>query len=75
MTQRQGNLTEHMKPTITQGCPNIQIGGMPERSSIEHLATLKTWIKIKEEKNGIFQVFYMAKFFNKESLIDTLTAS
>ena len=59
-------ITEHMKPDIAEACPNIQIGGMPERS--------KTWMKMKEEKkeNEIFQVFDMAKFFDKESLLDTL---
>ena len=61
-----------MKPNITQACPNI--GGMPERSSVEHLVTLKTWMKMKEEKkeNGFFQVFDIAKFFDKESLTNTL---
>ena len=38
-------------------CPNIQIGGMPELSSVEHLVTLKTWMLMKEEgqDNGIFR--------------------
>ena len=54
--------------------PNIQIGGMPGSSSVEHLATLKTWMLMKEEKkcNGIFQTFYMEKFFDKESLLDVM---
>ena len=30
-------ITEHMKPNITQACPNIQIGGMLKLSSVEHL--------------------------------------
>ena len=37
-------IKEHMKPNITEACPDIQIGGMPERSSVEHLVTLKTWM-------------------------------
>ena len=51
-------ITEHMKPNISQACPNIQIGGMPKLSSVEHLVTLKTWMKTKEEKNEnrIFQL-------------------
>ena len=63
-------VTEHMKPNIVKACPNIQIGGMPGSSSVEHLVTLKTWMLMKEEKkeNGIFQVFDMEKFFDKESL-------
>ena len=42
-------------------------------SSVEHLITLKTWMKSKEQtgENGIFQPFDMEKFFDKESLIDT----
>ena len=47
---------------------------MPKSKSVEHLVTLKTWMAVKEQKkeNGIFQVFYMEKFFDKESLIDTM---
>ena len=64
-------VTEHMKPNIVKACPNIQIGGMPGSSSVEHLVTLKTWMLMKEEKkeNGIFD---MEKFFDKESLLDTM---
>ena len=67
-------VTEHMKPNIVKACPNIQIGGMPGSSSVEHLITLKTWMLMKEEKKetGIFQVFDMEKFFDKESLLDTM---
>ena len=43
-------ITEHMKPNITEACPNIQIEGMPERSIVEHLVTLKTWMKMKDGK-------------------------
>ena len=52
-------ITAHMKPNIIEACPDIQIGGMPERSSVEHLVKLKTWMKMKEERkeNRIFQVF------------------
>ena len=48
-----------MKEKIGRACPSIQIGGMPESSSVEHLVTLKTWMMKKEEKkeNGIFQTF------------------
>ena len=47
---------------------------MPGSSSVEHLVTLKTWMLMKEKKkcNGIFQAFYMEKFFDKESLMDVM---
>ena len=52
----------------------MQLGGMPGASSVEHLVTLKTWMKSKEQfrSNGIFQVFDMSKFFDKESLLDCM---
>ena len=67
-------VTETMKEAIVSNCPKIQIGGIPKSMSVEHLVTLKTWIAMKEQKNekGIFQVFDMEKFFDKESLIDTM---
>ena len=71
-------VTEKMKPKIVEHCPKIQIGGMPGSISSEHLLTLKTWMMMKEtrKENGIFQVFDMEKFFDKESLVDALyTAS
>ena len=63
-------VTKHMKPKIVEACPNIQIGGMPKASSVEHLVTLKTWMKLKEwtKEGGILQTFDMEKFFDKESL-------
>jgi hypothetical protein len=63
-----------MKPKIIGACPNIQIGGIPKASSVEHLVTMKTWMKVKEETKGagIIQTFDMKKFFNKESLLDTM---
>ena len=67
-------VTETMKEDIVNACPKIQIGGMPKSMSVEHLVTLKTWMAVKEQnkENGIFQVFDMEKFFDKESLIDTM---
>ena len=67
-------VTEQMKKAIVTACPNIQIGGMPGSSSTEHLLTLKTWMLMKEtfKQDGIFQVFDMAKFFDKESLLDVM---
>ena len=67
-------VTEKMKSNIVNNTPKIQLGGMPGCSSSEHLVVLKTWIKEKEEKKqlGIFQTFDMAKFFDKESLIDCM---
>ena len=64
----------HEAPHSQSLYPNIHIGGMPGSSSVEHLVTLKTCMLMKEEKkeNGIFQVFDMEKFFDKESLIDTM---
>ena len=63
-----------MKPKIVNACPNIQIGGIRKASSIEHLVTLKTWMKLKESSKagGVIQTFDMEKFFDKESLLDTL---
>ena len=65
-------VTQTMKSNIVESTPKIQLGGMPGASSVEHLVTLKTWMKMKEERkeNGIFQVFDMKKFFDKESLLD-----
>ena len=67
-------ITEKMKPKIVEATPNIQIGGMPESQSVEHLVTLKTWMKQVEENKtaGIISVFDMAKFFDKESLLDCM---
>jgi hypothetical protein len=67
-------VTKHMKPKIIGACPNIQIGGIPKASSVEHLVTMKTWMKLKEETKeaGIIQTFDMEKFFDKESLLDTM---
>ena len=59
---------------IVSNTPNIQLGGMPGCSSVEHLVVLKTWMKLKEETKqaGIFQTFDMSKFFDKESLLDCM---
>ena len=48
--------------------------GIPKASSTKHLVTTKTWMKHLEEKkeNGIFQTFDLEKFFDKESLLDTM---
>ena len=43
-------VTDHMKPNIFKACPNIQVGGMPGSSRVEHLITLKTWMLMKEEE-------------------------
>ena len=63
-----------MKPKIVEACPNIQIGGVPKASSVEHLVTMKTWMKLKEgtKEAGIIQTFDMEKFSDKESLVDTM---
>ena len=60
-------VTKHMKPKIVEACPNIQIGGVPKASSVEHLVTLKTWMKLKEwtKEGGILQTFDMEKFYDK----------
>ena len=67
-------VTEKMKPSIVESCPDIQIGGIPGSQSSQHLLTLKLWMMMKEtnRENGIFQVFDMAKFFDKESLLDAM---
>ena len=43
----EAQVTEHMKERIVAACPNIQIGGMPGSSSVEHLVTLKTWMMMR----------------------------
>ena len=67
-------VTRNMKGKIVKACPNIQIGGMPNSSSVEHLVTLKTWMRMLEESKGIgiINTFDMEKFFDKESLIDIM---
>ena len=67
-------VTRNMKGKIVDACPNIQIGGMPNSSSVEHLVTLKIWMKMLEESNrmGIINTFDMEKFFDKESLMDIM---
>ena len=67
-------ITEKMKNNIVDNTPKIQLGGMPGSSSVEHLVVLKTWMKQNEQlkKPGIFNTFDMAKFFDKESLIDCM---
>ena len=67
-------VSERMKPVIIANCPKIQIGGIKNNSSSEHLIVLKTWMKTLETQNktGIFQAFDMEKNFDKEGLVDTL---
>ena len=67
-------VTENMKEDIVKACPNNQLGGMPGAMSVEHLVVLKTWMKQKEQQkeSGIFNVFDMSKFFDKESLLDCM---
>ena len=52
----------------------MQIGGIKNNSSSEHLIIVKTWMKTNETNKMvcIFQAFDMEKFFDKEGLIDTL---
>ena len=47
-------VTQKMKTNIVESTPKIQLGGMPGAQSSEHLLTLKTWMKMKQEtgKNG-----------------------
>ena len=63
-----------MKPQIVEETPKIQIGGMPSSQSVEHLVTLKTWLKQIEVNNldGIVSLYDMSKFFDKESLLDCM---
>ena len=67
-------VTEVMKDDIVNATPKMQLGGMPGASSVEHLLTLKTWMASKKQfrSDGIFQVFDMEKFFDKESLLDCM---
>ena len=60
-----------MKEDIVKACPKNQLGGMPRAMSGEHLVVLKTWMKQLEQQkeSGIFNVFDMSKFFDKESLL------
>ena len=59
---------------IVKACLRIQIGGMPESSSTEHLVLVKTWMTKIEERGAksVFQTFDLKKFFNKESLVNTM---
>merc|ERR1711994_571244 len=63
-----------MKADIVVATPQIQLGGMPGASCVDHLVVLKTWMKLKEEtKNcGIICTFDMSKFFDKEPLSDLM---
>ena len=38
-------VSERMKPYIIRNCPNMQIGGIKNNSSTEHLIIVKTWMK------------------------------
>ena len=60
-----------MKGKIVKAWPNIQIGRMPNSSSVEHLVTLKR--ELEESKGmGIINTFDMEKNCDKESLIDIM---
>ena len=67
-------VTENMKNDIVEACPPNQLGGMPGAMSVEHLIVLKIWMKQKEQQkeSGIFNVYDMSKFFDKESLLDCM---
>ena len=67
-------ITEKMKPQIVEATPKIQIGGMPSSQSVEHLVTLKSWMKQIEDNDldGIVSLYDMSKFFDKESLLDCM---
>ena len=67
-------VTRNMNGNIVKTCPNTQIGRMPNSWSVEHLVTLKTWMRMLEESKGIeiINTFDMEKFFDKESLIDIM---
>ena len=67
-------VTEFMKDKIVNATPKFQLGGIPKCRSVENLVVLKTWMKMKEERNqsGIFQCFDMEKFFDKERLLDCM---
>ena len=47
---------------------------MPSSQSVEHLVTLKSWMKQIEENDldGIVSLYDMSKFFDKESLLDCM---
>ena len=67
-------VTEKMKPKIVEATPKFQLGGMPGASSVEHLVVLKTWMKSIEQykRSGIFTVYDMKKFFDREGLLDCM---
>ena len=62
-------VTEIIKDGIVNATPKMQLGGLPGASSVEHLLTLKTWMASKKQfrSDGIFQVFDIEKFFDKET--------
>ena len=63
-----------MKPFKIKDCPTMQMRGIQNNSSTEHLIVVKTLMKTNETRKTIciFEAFDMEKFFDKEGLIDTL---
>ena len=47
-------ITEKMKPRKVEATLKIHIGGMPSSQSVEHLVTLKTWMKQIEENKSVY---------------------
>ena len=53
-----------MNPQIVEATPKIQIGGIPSSQSVEHLVTVKSWMRQIEENHseGIVSPYDMSDF-------------
>jgi hypothetical protein len=51
-------VTKHMKPTIVEACPNIQIGGIPKASSVEPMMDKSGSIVLYYNTGGSVLVLY-----------------
>ena len=70
----EGLVVRGMKEDIIKTSTKFQIGGQPGMRSQFHLFVLKSILKTKEKSNrgNILTVGDIEKFFDKESLIDTM---
>ena len=67
-------VTSQIKPLIVENMPPFQIGAVPGHRAQEHLFTIKSFIALKEKENEAVAVnlLDLVKFFDSESLLDTL---
>ena len=67
-------VTTAAKPMIVENMPANQIGAVPGHRAEEHLFTIKSFIALKEKENKAVAITQLdlVKYFDSESLIDTL---